>query len=107
MVTPANVTDRDAAREVLPRPRLEHPEITQVWADQAYSGELVTWAKDTVALMLRISKKPPARPASRSCLGAGSSSVPCSGSPRPAAWSATTNASHATPKPWSTGPPSP
>jgi transposase len=59
MVTPANVTDRDAAREVLLRLCLEHPEITQVWADQGYSGELVTWAKDTLGLMLRISKRPP------------------------------------------------
>ena len=42
MVTPAKFTDRDAAREVLLRLCLEHPEITQVWADQAYSGELVT-----------------------------------------------------------------
>jgi Transposase DDE domain len=42
LVTPADVTDRDAAREVLLRLCLEHPEITQVWADQGYSGELVT-----------------------------------------------------------------
>lgn len=59
MVTPADVTDRDAAREVLLRLCLEHPEITQVWADQGYSGELVTWARNTLGLLLRISKKPP------------------------------------------------
>jgi Transposase DDE domain len=59
MVTPANVTDRDAAREVLLRLCLEHPEITQVWADQGYSGELVTWARETLGLLLRISKRPP------------------------------------------------
>ena len=58
MVTPANVTDRDAAREVLLRLCLQHPEIAQVWAGQGYSGELVTWAKDTLGLMLRISKNP-------------------------------------------------
>ena len=85
MVTPANVTDRDAAREVLLRLCLEHPEITQVWADQGYSGELVTWARETLGLLLRISKRPRARSGSKSCLAAGSSSGPFRGSPRPAA----------------------
>lgn len=32
MVTPADITDRDAAKEVLFRLRLMHPEITIVWA---------------------------------------------------------------------------
>jgi transposase len=59
VVTPAGVTDRDAARELLTALCLEHPEITQVWADQGYSGELVAWAKDTLGLLPRISKKPP------------------------------------------------
>ncbi|GGY96694.1 hypothetical protein GCM10010343_22920 [Streptomyces avidinii] len=31
MVTPADMTDRDAAKEVLFRLRLMHPEITIVW----------------------------------------------------------------------------
>ena len=34
--TPADVTDRDAAREVLLRLCPAHPEITPVWADQGY-----------------------------------------------------------------------
>ena len=59
MVTAADITDRDAAREVLVRLCLTHPQITQVWADQGYSGELVTWARDKLGLLLRISKKPP------------------------------------------------
>ncbi|MFG2632208.1 IS5 family transposase, partial [Streptomyces sp. NPDC048473] len=45
MVTPADMTDRNAAKEVLFRLRLMHPEITIVWADSAYAGQLVTWAK--------------------------------------------------------------
>ncbi len=32
MVTPADLTDRDAAKEVLFRLRLMYPEITLVWA---------------------------------------------------------------------------
>jgi len=35
----------NAAKEVLVRLRLMHPEITIVWADSAYAGQLVTWAK--------------------------------------------------------------
>lgn len=46
MVTPADMTDRDAAKEVLFRLRLMHPEITIVWADSGYAGRLVTWAKN-------------------------------------------------------------
>lgn len=41
MVTPADMADRDAAKEALFRLRLMHPEITIVWADSAYAGQLV------------------------------------------------------------------
>lgn len=57
VVTPADVTDRDAARQALLRLCLEHPEITRAWADQGYSGGLVAWAKDPLGLLLRISKR--------------------------------------------------
>jgi hypothetical protein len=38
IVTPANVTDRDAAREVLFQRHLTHSEMATVWADSAYAG---------------------------------------------------------------------
>lgn len=41
LVTGADVQDRDAAKEVLVRLKLMHPELVQVWADGAYAGELV------------------------------------------------------------------
>lgn len=44
MVTPADLHDSAAAKEVLFRLRLMHPEITLVRADRAYAGKLVTWA---------------------------------------------------------------
>lgn len=43
MVTPADLHDSAAAKEVLFR--LMHSEITIVWADRAYAGKLITWAK--------------------------------------------------------------
>ncbi|WP_086750856.1 MULTISPECIES: IS3 family transposase [Streptomyces] len=53
-VTPADIQDRDAARDVFWRLRLTQPQITQVWADRGYAGELVDWARERLWLTLRI-----------------------------------------------------
>ncbi|HWU08981.1 MAG TPA: IS5 family transposase [Streptomyces sp.] len=58
MVTPASLTDRDAAKELLLRLRLMHPEITIVWADSAYAGKLVTWAKKYLSLTIKTVSRP-------------------------------------------------
>ncbi|MFI1845781.1 transposase [Streptomyces microflavus] len=58
MVTPADMTDRDAAKEVLFRLRLMHPEITIAWADPGYAGQLVTWAKKHLGLTLKTVSQP-------------------------------------------------
>ncbi|MFE1409068.1 IS5 family transposase [Streptomyces sp. NPDC058770] len=58
MVTPADMTDRDAAKEVLFRLRLMHPEITIVWADSAYAGQLVTWSKSRLGLTVKTVSRP-------------------------------------------------
>lgn len=58
MVTPADLADRDAAKEVLFRLRLMHPEITIVWADSAYAGKLVTWAKKHLNLTIKTISRP-------------------------------------------------
>jgi transposase len=59
LVTPADVQDRDAAKDLLARLKLMHPEIVQVWADGGYAGQLVEWAEQKLGILLRISKKPP------------------------------------------------
>lgn len=59
LVTPADTTDRDAARLLLARLRVAHPEITLIWADSGYSGELEKWAKDELGLTMCISRRPP------------------------------------------------
>ncbi|MGW2059039.1 transposase, partial [Streptomyces sp. NPDC001840] len=61
MVTPADLHDFAAAKEVLFRLRLMHPEITIVWADGAYADKLVTWAKQH----LNLTVKPVSRPQGR------------------------------------------
>ncbi|MFD8229943.1 transposase, partial [Streptomyces massasporeus] len=45
MVTPADLHDLAPAEAVLFRLRPMHPDVTLVWADRAYAGKLVTWAK--------------------------------------------------------------
>ncbi|MFE6702927.1 transposase [Streptomyces sp. NPDC057718] len=58
MVTPADMTDRDAAREMLWRLRLTQPQIAQVWADPAYAGQLVNWARNLLNITLRTVSRP-------------------------------------------------
>lgn len=57
-VTPADVTDRDAARELLPELRERNPELTLMWADNAYTG-LADWARNDLDLTFKVVKKPP------------------------------------------------
>ncbi|MFH8350554.1 IS5 family transposase [Streptomyces sp. NPDC018045] len=58
MVTPADLHDSHAAKEVLFRLRLMHPELTVVWADSQYAGKLVTWAKDRLHLTVKTVSRP-------------------------------------------------
>ncbi|MFD7450862.1 IS5 family transposase [Kitasatospora sp. NPDC059827] len=58
LVTPADVPDRDGARRLLARLHALHPEITLVWADSAYAGDLVAWAEHELRITLKIVKRP-------------------------------------------------
>ncbi len=58
MVTPADMADRDCARELLFRLRLTHPEITLVWADSAYAGSLIEWAPTFLNLTVKVVSRP-------------------------------------------------
>ncbi|MFJ9753062.1 transposase [Streptomyces chartreusis] len=57
-VTPADTTDRDAARELPGRLRLMQPQITQVSADSAYAGQLTNWSDDFLSMTLRTVSRP-------------------------------------------------
>ncbi|MEV4974688.1 IS5 family transposase [Streptomyces scopuliridis] len=56
-VTAANIGDRDAATGLLTRLRRLHRDITLVWADGGYTGGLVGWCRDKLALTLEIVKR--------------------------------------------------
>lgn len=57
-VTPADIQDRDAARDVFWRLRLTQPQITQARADRGYAGDLVDGARERLWLTLRIVSRP-------------------------------------------------
>ncbi|MGW3661514.1 IS5 family transposase [Streptomyces sp. NPDC005151] len=57
MVTAANVTDRQAARVMLPQLAARYRKIRLVWADGGYTGRLVDWAKDKLRLALEVVKR--------------------------------------------------
>lgn len=57
-VTPADTTDLDAARELLWRLRVIQPQITQVWADSAYAGQLINWSGDFLNMTLKRVSRP-------------------------------------------------
>ncbi|MFE0517011.1 transposase, partial [Streptomyces sp. NPDC058964] len=56
-VTAANIGDRDAAEGLLQRLRRLHRDITLVWADGGYTGGLVGWCRDKLAVTLEILKR--------------------------------------------------
>ena len=45
-VHPANIQDRDGAKLVLKRMLGQYPRLKVIWADGAYGGKLVQWAKE-------------------------------------------------------------
>nr|WP_244283082.1 transposase [Streptomyces flavidovirens] len=53
MVAEASPYDSVPARDLLFRLRLTHPEVTVVWADSAYGGPLVDWARSFLGLTLK------------------------------------------------------
>ncbi|MGX1887057.1 IS5 family transposase [Streptomyces sp. NPDC055287] len=56
-VTAANVGDREAAVGLLQRLRRLHREITLVWADGGYTGDLVDWCRQKLAFTLEVVKR--------------------------------------------------
>jgi transposase len=56
-VTAANIGDRDAATGLLERLRRLHRDITLIWADGGYTGDLVDRCQQQLALPLQIVKR--------------------------------------------------
>jgi len=58
LVTGAAVQDRDGALPLLERLRAACLRVVLVWADGAYAGQLVSWAREELAVGLEIVKRP-------------------------------------------------
>ncbi|SDP97571.1 transposase, partial [Lentzea jiangxiensis] len=59
LVTPASTSDRIAARSLLRRLRSAAGRRVQlIWADGGYTGTLLGWARNTLALTVEIVKRP-------------------------------------------------
>jgi putative transposase len=57
-VTPADVSDREAAPPLLQAAVDAHERLAKVWADQSYSGDLVDWANEFEHFELEIVQRP-------------------------------------------------
>lgn len=58
VVHPADVQDRDGARLALMRLVGRFPRLQRIWADGAYAGKLVLWAKNVGGLTLELVRRP-------------------------------------------------
>lgn len=56
-VHPADIQDRDGAKLVLEKLADRFPRLERIWADGAYAGKLVDWAKDLGQWVLEIVKR--------------------------------------------------
>ncbi|MFD9607025.1 IS5 family transposase [Streptomyces sp. NPDC059970] len=56
-VTAGDVTDRQAATDMLPALRERFPTITKLWADGGYTGTLITWALAILHLVVTVIKR--------------------------------------------------
>ncbi len=59
VVLPADIQDRDGARDVCHVAAPICPRLEQIWADGAYAGYLVDWLRDEFGWRLEIVSKPP------------------------------------------------
>ena len=59
VVLPADIQDRDGARDVCHVAAPVCPRLEQIWADQAYAGALVAWAREEYGWRLEIVGKAP------------------------------------------------
>lgn len=57
VVHPANIQDRDGAKQVLKKAKDKFPRLKLVWADGGYRGKLIDWVQQTCGWVLEIIKR--------------------------------------------------
>ncbi|MFI5718639.1 transposase [Nocardia sp. NPDC051750] len=92
VVTAASIQDRDGAHRLLTALQSACSTVTLVFADGGYTGRLVVWAKDILALTFQIIRRSDTSKVFQVRYPtAGSSNAPTDGSSNTAAASVTTN----------------
>jgi len=56
-VHPADIQDRDGAKNLLKEAREKLPTLSMIWADGGYAGKLVEWSKSKVDMNIEIIKR--------------------------------------------------
>jgi len=57
LVLPANIQDRDGAKDLLKRAKNSFSRLCLIWADGGYSGKLVDWVLEHCDWVLEIVKR--------------------------------------------------
>ncbi len=57
-VHPADVADRDGAKQLLAALGTRFPRLAHLWADAGYQGRFVTWVTETLGWTVEIVRKP-------------------------------------------------
>ena len=58
LVHPADVQDRDGAKQLLKNLRGTLPRLQVIWADGAYAGQLIAWVQQTCGWLLQTVLRP-------------------------------------------------
>lgn len=59
LVLAANIQDRDGGRLALSAMHADYPTVTKVWADGAYAGKLIQYARDELNVDVEVVSTPP------------------------------------------------
>jgi putative transposase len=56
-VLAADIQDRDGGMDLVATIKRQFPRLAKIWADQAYTGDFVTWLKETYDIDVEITKR--------------------------------------------------
>lgn len=57
VVQPADLQDRDGARQLMRHVRDTFPRLAKIWADRGYEGDLVAWVRAELGIELEIVRR--------------------------------------------------
>ena len=61
VVHPADVSDRDGAKQVLAGIKTTFPRLERIWADMGYQAALADWVRTDLGCVLDVVKRPTAK----------------------------------------------